>query len=337
MRPGLSAMRLTQAAELDQLEAAWWELWRRCPGTTPFQSPAWLIPWWRAFAPGALCTIALHAGPRLAGLAPLYLEQAAEGARLLPLGIAASDYIDVLADPDHTASALASLGRCALNGPHWREWELPDIGPHALSRELPIPSGCTALRSAGMPCPVLDLRHGRGDGEALVCVPARMRRKHRMAWHRLRRHGGATLLRLHDRDLDWWLDELQRLHAARWRTRGEPGVLADPRLSGFHAEAMRRLAVAGLLRLHALQIGEAIAGIYYGFGDGRRSYAYLGGFDPSFASFSPGTVLLGAAISEGITEGAKEFHFLRGGEPYKYGWGAQDRWNVRLLIRRHPP
>jgi hypothetical protein len=35
-----------------------------------------------------------------------------------------------------------------------------------------------------------------------------------------------------------------------------------------------------------------------------------------------------------VREGAREFHFLRGGETYKYGWGAQDRWNTSRTIRR---
>ena len=30
------------------------ELWRRAPAATPFQSPAWLIPWWRHFGSGEL-------------------------------------------------------------------------------------------------------------------------------------------------------------------------------------------------------------------------------------------------------------------------------------------
>src|SRR4051794_35890653 len=38
--------------ELAALEPAWWALWRRSPAATPFESPAWLMAWWRHFSPG---------------------------------------------------------------------------------------------------------------------------------------------------------------------------------------------------------------------------------------------------------------------------------------------
>jgi CelD/BcsL family acetyltransferase involved in cellulose biosynthesis len=51
---------------------------------------------------------------------------------------------------------------------------------------------------------------------------------------------------------------------------------------------------------------------------------YLSGFDPQWAAFSPGVLLIAHAIEEAIREGQQEFDFLRGNEPYKYLWGAQD-------------
>jgi hypothetical protein len=39
-------------------------------------------------------------------------------------------------------------------------------------------------------------------------------------------------------------------------------------------------------------------------------------------------------MEEAIRDGAREFHFLRGGEGYKYGWGAVDRYNRRRTITR---
>ena len=83
---------------LTELARAWEALWNRAAGATPFQSPLWLIPWWRAFAPGELFTMAVWRESRLVGLAPLYLETGPLGVRLLPLGISLSDYLDVLID-----------------------------------------------------------------------------------------------------------------------------------------------------------------------------------------------------------------------------------------------
>jgi CelD/BcsL family acetyltransferase involved in cellulose biosynthesis len=60
----------------------------------------------------------------------------------------------------------------------------------------------------------------------------------------------------------------------------------------------------------------------------------LSGFDPEFAELSPGTQTVARAIEEAVREGAHEFHFLRGGETYKYAWGAVDRPSTALTLRR---
>ena len=112
-------------------------------------------------------------------------------------------------------------------------------------------------------------------------------------------------------------------------------MLADDGVALFHALAMPRLCDRGLARLYALEIGDRIAGVYYGLQFGDRAYAYLGGFDPSFDSISPGTILIGHAIERAEGEGAREFDFLRGSESYKYRWGASDRSNRTRVLR--PP
>ena len=118
------------------------------------------------------------------------------------------------------------------------------------------------------------------------------------------------------------LDDLFRLHEARWRSRGEAGVLADPAVQEFHRDAAPALAAEGMLRLYRMRIGEAVAAVYYGFAWRGRSYAYIGGFDPEMPRLSPGALILRHAIGAAIAEGCAEFDFLRGGEGYKYAWGA---------------
>src|SRR3954447_15705825 len=77
----------------------WAALWRRVPGATPFQSPAWLMAWWKHFGTGAPRLLSARAGEGLVGVLPLY-ELVEPGCRkLLPIGIGLSDYIDALVDP----------------------------------------------------------------------------------------------------------------------------------------------------------------------------------------------------------------------------------------------
>jgi CelD/BcsL family acetyltransferase involved in cellulose biosynthesis len=104
----------------------------------------------------------------------------------------------------------------------------------------------------------------------------------------------------------------------------------------FHRDVAHGLVAAGLLRLSALRLDGRIAAVFYGFTAHGRAYYYLGGFDPDFERFSPGTMIVGRAIEDAVREGASELDFLRGREPYKYAWGAQDRpsWSLRARALR---
>lgn len=111
MRASLVTTTLHDTAALRALEAEWWALWRRTPSATPFQSPAWLLPWWQAFAPGELFAVTVRRNGDLVGLAPLYIEDGAHGRRLLSLGISVSDYLDVLLDGETAEATGAALCR----------------------------------------------------------------------------------------------------------------------------------------------------------------------------------------------------------------------------------
>ncbi len=317
----------------------WWELWHRMPDATPFQTPAWLCAWWRAFRPGELAVVAVAAGRRLVGIAPFYLETNARRDRLLPIGIALSDYIDVLVDPDFQAPALARIAATYAGIQFaWSEWELPHLATDARARAMPVPPSCRDDRYASDPCLVLPLAARDASSEALnnfADVPAAMRRKYRMAGHRVARHGSAKQLTSRDRDAAWWGREIARAITARAVARGE--AKDEARLGRFFAEAIGDLALHGIARLHALMLGEQVAGVYFGFHANGRSAAYQGGYNAGFGYYSPGTVLIGAAIREALSEGAREFDFLRGREAYKYRWGAMERPSVgRRLIRSAP-
>ena len=121
------------------------------------------------------------------------------------------------------------------------------------------------------------------------------------------------------------LDALFALHRARWAARGAPGVLAAPEVVAFHRDAALALHHRGLLRLIGLALADRLVAVLYGFADHGRFLFYLSGFAPDVARRSPGRLVIGRAIDRARDDGAFEFDFLRGREPYKYEWGAVDR------------
>lgn len=330
--PSCIAEPLDGAAALERLQPQWQALWAQAHAS-PFLSPAWLMPWWRHVGRGRLAAIALRCGRTgdLVGLAPWYVYgDAASGRRhLFPLGIATTDHADLLVRPGWEARAAQTL-RDALvaRGPDWDVLELPQLPATSPLLALAWPADWQREAIAIDPHPVLALPAQLSTGFAQRLAAARRRAA----------RAGALAWELADaRTLPAMLEALARLHAQRWALREQPGVLGATGVMDAHREAAPRLLADGLLRLLALRLDGAPIAVLYVLADPmaashRRWSDYIGGFDPAFATFSPGLLAVGQAIELAQAEGAAAFDFLRGREPYKYRWGAVDepRWTLRV-------
>jgi CelD/BcsL family acetyltransferase involved in cellulose biosynthesis len=180
-------------------------------------------------------------------------------------------------------------------------------------------------------CPLLEAPPGSSGP---LRFPLKKRRNIRLARNRCERRGAVRIARAEGADAARAFEHLLRLHEARWRLRGEPGVLASDAVQTFHREALPRIEAAGLLRLYTLSIADTVAAVYYTLLSGSRAYLYLTGFNPEYDAESPGVLLMTHVIQEAVAEGCHEIDFLRGQEPYKYGWGAVDRHNLKRSIRQ---
>jgi CelD/BcsL family acetyltransferase involved in cellulose biosynthesis len=316
---------ISTAAGLEALQVEWLALWDGTAAATPFQSPAWLLPWWRWFGNDELLTLALRSRGCLVGLVPLYVHRDGDLRKLLPLGIGVSDYLDPLLEPHHADAVLRRLARRA---DRFDRIDLENLRLGSPLLEANAPGGWRARAHAGEPCPVLALPEaGAPLAKAvprLAKLPYYLRRAERL---------GAANLELASADtLAEFLDALFELHGARWQGRGERGVLADPTVRAFHREAAESLLALGRLRLHGLRVGGRLVAVFHGFADRSRLHAYLGGFDPTVPHPGLGALMIGHAVQAAAREGLRELHFLRGREAYKYAWGATDRpsWGRRL-------
>jgi CelD/BcsL family acetyltransferase involved in cellulose biosynthesis len=306
---------IASLAALERLRPEWEALWAGDPHATPFQHPAWLLPWWRHVGRGTLAALAVRSAQgELVALVPLYVYAQRQ---LLPVGIATTDDLSPLVRPGWEAPALACLAAHLAARAAFDTFEAPQQRPGSLLLQLPCPAGWQQAVQGCEPHPVLDLR----DPGA---IPKAMRDNVRHCRSRAARAGTIVCETAGAGDLVPALAALERLHAQRWSTRGEPGVLHDDAVRAMHREAAPALLAAGLLRLHVLRLDRAIAAVLYCLAHAGRVQYYIGGFDPALAAISPGTLLVAHAIEQARAEGATVFDFLRGREPYKYRWGAVD-------------
>ncbi len=125
-----------------------------------------------------------------------------------------------------------------------------------------------------------------------------------------------------------------QLHQDRWRKKRLTGLFLGRRNREFHDDLSGRLGSTDRLILSVSYINGEPAAAFYGFQHGQRYAYYLGGFDPALAKYSVSSVLIYNLLKEASSKGIEVFDFLRGREPYKLRWGAQEKPLYRVIIYR---
>lgn len=311
----------------------WRALWYACPWATTFQRPEWVLAFLRHLAPAPPRIAIVRAGARLVGLLPLAASPEDERTWTIA-GTGPSDVLDLLAVPRRAdVIARAALSAIRLR-PEWRVLEL-----HELRDESPLlaaaRAGCAGAIAIDSPLSVCPTLASPDGGRSLAdAVPsqwaARVERDTRASKRAGLRVaiGAPESAREH---VTIW----RELHTARWTARAQPGVLGGR--EAFDADALGALLASGdALAVELRDAQDAPRASCIVLLEGARAAYYLGGFDPAIARWSPLVVLLGAVVRMLAERGACELDFLRGAEPYKRRWGAQDRVQHRVRIERPP-
>ena len=134
--------------------------------------------------------------------------------------------------------------------------------------------------------------------------------------------------------LDDEMTRLFELHQRRWNQRWLPGVFGGRRVQQFHRVVARALLDRDHLRLFTLKLDGETQACLYCFAFGDRLCYYQGGFEPTLAKLSLGTVLTAHALQSALGEHRAVFDFLRGDEPYKAKWTGKSQTNTRRLLTR---
>jgi len=306
------------------LEAEWIDLWQTCRAL-PFQHPGWLLPWARHYAPDRTFAVTLRLGGELAALAPVFTWRGV----LRLAGTGPSDWGDWLLAPWAEEWAGVLLAELAALAVDFTRIDLRQLPPGSMLCSAPLHDGWREGRGEGRPCHSAPLVGEDGLGAAST----KCRSNWRYAMRRIEREGGRIALAPAD-EARQAMEELARLHSLRWRDQGESGMLADPLIARVLPEAAEALAHAGTLRLYRLRFGETTAAALMVLASARVHAYFIGGFDPEFGRLSPSSALIGFAMRQATREGAREFDFLRGDEPYKARWGARPQPSCRRVLVR---
>jgi CelD/BcsL family acetyltransferase involved in cellulose biosynthesis len=108
----------------------------------------------------------------------------------------------------------------------------------------------------------------------------------------------------------------------------------DEAMEVFFRDLGRELARAGLAALWMLWLEERPAAALFCLEQAGAVSLYNSGFDPEARALSPGVVLIARTIEDAIARGFRRYDFLRGEEPYKYGFGAVPTEVLRVTLER---
>jgi CelD/BcsL family acetyltransferase involved in cellulose biosynthesis len=343
--------------------------WSKLSGESPFRSLDWLAAWWKHYGPIQPCpgnsfadsaderqlyTLAVYdepererscgsAEPRLIGVAPWYLDRTmvkGNVLRWLGSGEVCTDHLSLFcrpADRERVAAEVAEAlavqcddwDRLDLNSVDADDYATLALAGHLEDRE------CLVSRQAAESCWVIDLPASwdqylaglsKSHRKQLRQAERRVLESGRVEWHPVTTTAefGAA----------WPV--LVALHQRRRQSLGERGCFASRAFRNFHYEVARRMLERGQLRLSWLVLDGTPAAAEYHFADARTTYAYQGGVDPDRLAEEPGRLSNILCLRRAIEEGHNQFDFLRGDEPYKAHWRAEQRptYDYRVVPNR---
>jgi CelD/BcsL family acetyltransferase involved in cellulose biosynthesis len=284
--------------------------------TNIFATLEWNELWWRHYGRGRELRLAVcRRGDRVEAIVPLFVWAERPLRVLRLLGHGHGDRLGPVCEDDDAATAGPALRRALAATRHdvfvgdWVDGERRFA--HALDGRV--------LRTTGYP--ILALQ-GRSWDELLAGASVRLRKTIRHSRNRLER---AHEVRIRSADAVTLVADLEttfRLHRARFGRHQGCHFCRD--YEPFQREFAELALERGWLRLLVLELdGNAVAADL-GFRFGNAHFAYQGGRDPAWERESVGFVLEVESIRRALAEGAAEYRFLGGEEPYKYRFPTED-------------
>jgi CelD/BcsL family acetyltransferase involved in cellulose biosynthesis len=123
-----------------------------------------------------------------------------------------------------------------------------------------------------------------------------------------------------------------RLEAAAWKGAAGTAIACDPKLSRFYATVARLLARRGALSLTFLRARGRRIAAQFGLEDGTTYFLLKTGYDPEFAHFGPGQLLVRETAIDCARRGLARFDLMGKATPWKMKWTDQSRPHVRVTI-----
>ncbi|KMP11578.1 hypothetical protein UR09_02975 [Candidatus Nitromaritima sp. SCGC AAA799-A02] len=330
--------QIIQSPDIFQdLRERWNALNADCAFPSLFMAWEWQFSWWEAFG-GNLFIILIQENDKDVAILPFVADEKPLFTQLNPIGSPHSDYLDF----------LIRIGNEERVGDYFFKSFLTEnkrigiVTFDAINERSPLtryleggnPDGFWRAFQKKSVCPYLPLP--QSFDTCLENLTPKTRYFIQRKTRKVEKDFKVTVGVVRERsELKERLEQFIEQHQTLWANRGRPGAFFDEAVRTFHRIVSQRLLNTGHLKLFYLDLDGKPAASYYLFLHERDLLFYLTGFDPAFARYSPGSVLLTRIIQDAIENKYREFDFMRGTAPYKFKWSDQTRTNQSFwLIRK---
>ena len=334
--------KIHTAQEFRELKDKWDSFLEQSSHPNVFLTWEWLYTWWELYSSGyqLFILLALDQNENLSGIAPFCLARISpirlKVLRFLGTEEVCSDHLDFILKKGREKETISLFFKYLKD--NLKEWDLLDLtdlreDSFGLSyiQAWAEKNRFSFSLNPWTICPYATLPD---NWEIFLNgLSANSRKDIRRQLRLMQESGKVRYSSIKDRnEVIPMMDSLFRLHSRRWSTLGEKGVFQRERFNRFHKKIAELFFEKGWLSIPYLANEDDIFAIYYNFQYLSKIYAYQSGIDPNWESFSPGTTALALTIQEIISQGFKEFDFLRGEAQYKYKWTEKERKNLQVLV-----
>ncbi len=320
-----------------ELQDEWNALLVRSRSNTIFLTWEWQFTWWKSYG-GELYIIAVYDQERLVALFPFVRKVRGFFYCLSFIGAPHSDYLDIIVEEgceekiirhffndflaEHRKIGVIGLDSVNERSPHF----------HTLA-EVIDGSGFSVKSTAEKACPYLVLPRSWD-----IFLHNLSRQTRYLVNRKQKKILGDFSVNIgvveQLEDLQTRMDHFIDQHQKRWTGIQRPGAFIDSSFRDFHKKISEILFNKGLLRFYFLELDTRPVASYYIFFYNNSYQYYLSGFDPEYAKYSPGVVLMARAIQDAIEAGLQEFDMMRGEGAYKFRWTGNIRTNRSFVIAR---
>ena len=327
---------------LSALRQEWNRTWESSGTGNLFTSFDWIDAFWRVYGDDPafwgekeLFVLVVRSGGKLAGIAPLRRRRA----RRLGITVNVLDFITgtetyqdfVLENRAENAIEAIAAYLASIR----TMWDVLDL------RNFPPWSPTPGLLSAALQRS--GIRNRTGPDSACYYLPVTgpwssflqaqpgRRRKLLRRQSRQLEDAGITIRIVEDPQNEPGvlpaILELERQKALR---RGQEG-LSEKDVGQFLRALLERFGPKRTTYVALAEQGSTPLAYQLGFKAGDAVWDFCTAFNPRFARYSPGTMLMPQVLDWAYRQGAREFDFLRGNLGYKRAWTPAFRRNTRLL------